>query len=420
MHPPLQPHCAVQSRPRRIKRSSSAFVSPVPILPHRCVSGRCLRVPTPIYAAKFPLPAPVTRASALDNVPEAVKLNAVAEALARRNELPAALNVFRQMILADVQIDHTVVAGLVDAVAATADRESTVNVAANLRDVLQSSELPGYASVEHPSLAALFAAAPHPAQPALFTDTARELDITAAVSFLAVVGASVSTEVVEPVLLHHAATEATTVLLLLITGLTLDRYSAQARVWNRISSGLGRLFSQDPVRQARVESAHFLMAYLLGLPWLCFEPDPAQLLALHRPAKAARATSGAGTLGTASIASAADFEIDDCVLDSYLVWLLAGVAAETDIDGKLIESNPRGALAALRRLQPKVHAPSGTNGSRGGLLDEQRARNALTVAKRLLSQHQVVHGLLADNMLKGVSAGECVAFLARKYANNAN
>jgi hypothetical protein len=252
-------------------------------------------------------------------------------------------------------------------------------------------------------------------------DAQRGTDIGLAVTFLTVVGSAFSAEFIEPLVLHHAANEATTVLMVVAGGLAFDRFASAGDLWNMVTSGLDRLMTDDPAREARVDAACFLIAYLLGLPFAPFRPDVQQVLNVHaslrpltRPLSSSRRKSAADTelsipqrdvpVSKNRLERGVVPPLDDKVIDLYLVWLLAGVAAESMMDGILVESDAARARTLLRKVT--------------GRADESRLVTAYAVGRRLLTRHQVVHAKLAENMLSGLSAGECITLLDREFARD--
>jgi hypothetical protein len=369
--------------------------------------------------------------SALDAIPEPMKLNAVAESLARSRDVTAALAVAAELRNTGATLQSRTRAAIVDAIAA-----SPGAVGAELLGQLFATEPPaGFGTANASPTGAVMGGrldgASSSANVAKLPDAGRRVDMGLAAAFLAVVGTSVGAEVIEPIVLHHAATEATTVLMLTTGGIAFDRFAAAGHWWNRVSAGLDRLLSDDPAREAQVESAYFLTAYLLGLPCAPFRPDVGQLLRLHgmhngRPSRnrASRreyveATSSSSIDLSAPNAPPRLFRedancgaveeyrppLDEDTLDRYLVWLLSGVAAESMVDGFLVESD----AARARELLRAVAKP-----------DETRILAAYARACELLTRHQVAHAKLAESMLGGVSAGNCVTLLETSFVQQPN
>jgi hypothetical protein len=385
--------------------------------------GKTARARVSARAAPPPPATPSPGHSALDAIPESLKLNAVAESLARSREVGAALAVAAELRRAGAPLEPRARAAIVDAIAASPGAAA----AQRLGLLFEGAPPHGYGAAGLPPAGRALAHAAGGAGDAsssdVLPDSGRRVDMALAAGFLAVVGASVGAEVVEPLLLHHAATEATTVLMVVMGGLAFDRFAAAGHWWNRVSAGMDRLLSDDPAREAQVEAAYFLTAYLLGLPCAPFRPDVGQLLKLHGVQTAAArgkpprrrkprggdasAAAAAAPSTVAGLASAAGGEgggesshppLDDRTVERYLVWLMAGVAAESMMDGVLVESDAALAREFLRAT------------SRPG---EGRVVAAYASARRLLTRHQVLHAELADSMLAGLSAGECVNLLEK-------
>lgn len=392
--------------------------------------------------------------SALDAIPEPLKLNAVAESLARSRDVNAALAVAAELRKTGAGLESRTRAAIVDAIASSPGPGGV-----EMLGQLFAAEPPaGFGAAAGKSLTATKASAALASggpvagadvndapDESVIPDAGRRLDMGLAVGFLAVVGTSVGAEVVEPVFLHHSAPEATAVLMMTAGGFFYDRYAAAGHWWSRVSAGMDRLLSHDPVREAHVESAHFLTAYLLGLPCAPFRPNVRQLLKLHgigsgnkkrssrrrsRVSQEAAGSDVVASLGqsavgevpqviaassTGALSATNDVSdggdgaaagtgspgLSDALIDSYLVWLLSGVAAESMLDGVLVESD----AAWARELLRAVAKP-----------DESRIVAAYTRACDLLKRHQVAHSSLGESMLGGLSAGDCVSLLESKFA----
>ena len=326
-------------------------------------------------------------ASALDDVSPSVKLNAVAEALARRRDYPAAIRLLQEMSTAKVSLDPQALSTIVD---------SAVLAPNALASLLRTAAPPGYASHTLPSATH---PDPHPIDPE------RPADLSLAVSFLVLVTGAVSAELLEPPLVHHSADEATSVLLLLFTALLFDRYAAAAATWQRISAGLARIFADDPVRTARVDAAHFLVAYVLGLPWMCFRPDADQIIKFHS------SRHGEGSSSDIQIVD----DMSDAEMDIYLVWLVAGVACEDAQDGKLIDSDLKGARALLRAVTRARRKRGNTESEEKSVGSHDRIQTALAHANEILERYHLTHTKVAEKMLKGGSVGECVVEVADAF-----
>lgn len=161
-----------------------------------------------------------------------------------------------------------------------------------------------------------------------------------------------------------------------------------------VLAGVNRLFTRDLTRECRCEAASFLVAYLIGLPSFTQRPGvlEASKLAEQNP----------DSFGTVA------------GVNRLLVWLMAGVAAESAQHRQLIVSDPRQAAALLRLLRSRG-APSEESAGNLAEDDELRLRAALEQAELLLRRN----GALADALrmrLEGGAAtvGSCVALIESK------
>lgn len=322
------------------------------------------------------------RGSALDALPTGVKLNAVAESLARQGDLSGTLSLLRSMeegAEGEVRLSGAALTSIVDllAGASLAPRE----LASELWRALRLREAPGFGVEKKRPMRA----------PESLPDSGRAVRVLSAGAVVGTLGGAALTEIVEPLVTHHAAYEAHTVLFALLAAALYDRYAASARGWAFVADGLSRVFSDDPARAARVEAAHFLVAYVLGLPWVCLAPD-------ERAIEAVIGTSDSGFSLKAN---------DDAAINAVLVWMLAGAAAEAAIDGALIESDTAGPYRLLRTLRK--------GGTKRGKRDRDRVGAAYATAVVLLNEYTDTLEALATKMLRGESAGECVAFLGSTF-----
>lgn len=327
--------------------------------------------PTTLPISSVPIdPVAPPAVSALDDLPPALKLNAVAEALARRHDHSATLRLLAEMSASDIALDPSTQAAILD---------SAVSDPPHLASLLARISPTGFGTLPNPPLR----------PPCAAPDPSRALDLSLAGSFLFVVSTAVSAEFVEPALLHRDPVEPTAMLLFMLAALAFDRYVTSATVWARVRAGMVRLFSDDPARAARVDAAAFLTAYLLGLPWLCFRPD-----------------------GTRALRDTND-PTDPAFVDRVLLWLVAGPAVEDALDGRLIQTDLRPArdfLWQARMARPPQHRWPAAEA-------EDRLRRAVASAAHLLESHRTVLDALARAMLDGASVGECVSLLSARYAS---
>lgn len=190
----------------------------------------------------------------------------------------------------------------------------------------------------------------------------------------------------------------------LIAGWAGDRYANQGAVSDLIGRGVSRLFSRDVQRESSVESASFLIGYLLGLPCCAFSPSASKPLDML--------VSVAGDISTRVGGSGR-------LIDRVLIWLMAPAALEMSEYKGMISSNPslgREFLQAARRREASI----GIDVEEGGWSseeDDQRIRWAYSEARRLLQQYSGLRKELEENMVAGISAGDCANLIEGKLKN---
>lgn len=343
-------------------------------------SPRASDIPTPALSSS-------TSASVLDELAPSLKFNAVVEAVARKRDHISTLRLLSEMRVAGIALEPTTRVTVFDA---------AVDDHLHLARLLALHEPPGYGSVSA-----------EPRAPCAPVDPARTLDMSIAAAFLGVVGSALSAELVEPLVLHRPPDEPTALLVFLLGALAIDRYVAAAALWRRIRGGLTRLLTQDVRRSSRVDAASFLVAYLLGLPWICFRPDGKRAL------RWCRQLLQPDVVRASSTQRRQKASIDDPVVDRCLLWLVSGVAAEVDIDGMLIQSDMRPArdfMFGVRLTKPISKRFSVSEG-------ENRVRMAVSGVSSLLQNHAAIHNELTDVLLTGASVGECVSFLSNRLSS---
>jgi hypothetical protein len=173
-------------------------------------------------------------------------------------------------------------------------------------------------------------------------------------------------------------------------------FTAQGASSKLILSGLNRLFLRDPEREARVQSATFLIAYLLGLPCFCFSPNVMEAVRL-----------------SSDVPDMADSLASTSGLNRLLVYLLAPVAAEESRHAQLIVSDPRQARALVRLfLEKNGGGGEGEESVLGGRSEEEMLAWAFAEAKRMLTANTGAWEKLRKRMESGgATVGDCVALL---------
>jgi len=312
------------------------------------------------------------------------------------------------------------------AVARVAGRAAAGVGAAAAKSATASAAESAAAEADAAEAAVAAAAAPPPGAVILpdLPDRARASELVAGTLFLATTLTALTAEVLEPLLAHHGSTEATGFLLLMGFAAAADRYLRGGAAGAAVLGGLQRLLAEDPVRETRVEAACFLAAYTLGLPWVCYRPNAVEAVRFF-PVLVAGEEAMAGIGGPAPMVPAGAAPPPTLsLLDRYLVWLMAGAAAEVAIDGRLIEANIGRGRDVLRRLSGVPGAdhdppvPPAEAGARSSAVaaarrarEDVRLRWAVAEATVLLQRHAATYDGLVNKMLDGASAGECAAFV---------
>jgi len=240
----------------------------------------------------------------------------------------------------------------------------------------------------------------------------RSSEVTAAFAFTALVLGTLGLEVADVldflVGADYDAPPLPLVAATLVAGWAYDRYAQRGEIVATVGRGLSRLFSRDLQRECTTESASFMVGYLLGLPCCAFMPTatrPLDMIAESKdPMSALTGRDGSARL-----------------VDRLLIWLLAPVAAEKESFGDLVTSDPSVAanlLSAARRREASL----GIDVSAGGwaddpAADEARLRWAFSEARRLLQRYSGMREELQEQMVAGVSVGDCVVLIEERCKN---
>jgi len=335
-------------------------------------------------------------ARALEGVPEDVAANAALDALARRGRVDEAVELLERLVrgqeaaTAKFSLSEPVLAVMVDAVASVdGGREM-----ARLLAAASGTEAVQLFGLEWRVVEGDGDGGTHRQKPTALPDNDRVSEITAGLVFLGVAATGFSLEVIDSVI--HQSTILPTTMLMMAGGLVVgDRYFGSGGIYRSVAGGLTRLLSFDPARECRVDAAAFLVAYLLGIPFVCFRPDVGEILKNHSTTM----TYMKPHLGHPKV-----FRL-------YLTWILGGVAAEASIDGRLIESGSERAL----QLCTEARKQQLLSWSDQEVQDKIMA--SYGQAQDLLQRYREMHIKLTQRMLEGATAGECVAFLESLTAN---
>lgn len=408
--------------PSILSSSSSSSSSPSSISQS---SPAAAPVPAPA-PAPAPDPAAAPLRSALDDLPASLKLNAVAAAVAKQQDHDATLRVLTEMADQSIPLERSTQVAIVD---------SCVRDHARLSTLLTAVAPFGYGTIVNDASVSLLMSnrdstatsagtKTKPTNvPTAPVDPQRTLDLSVATAFVSVVSTALTVEVVEPALLHHSADEATAALVAVAVILAADRYALSAMLWQRLQAGLTRLFANDPARVALTDAAAFLIAYLLGLPWLCYRPDGRRAAQWHRmlgplgstvPQPSSSPSTSTSKSSSTSTEQPKYAMFDDRIVDKCLIWLVAPVAAELAVDATLINSN----LWAARDFMTAVRRKDTQKRRLTIIESDTRIRTAISVASSLLSDYQQTHAALTDALLAGASVGECVSLISDRFADS--
>ena len=153
-----------------------------------------------------------------------------------------------------------------------------------------------------------------------------------------------------------------------------------------VVAGLNRLFLKDPEREARVQAATFLVAYLLGLPCFCFSPNVLEAVRMSEVDELKELLTSTNGL------------------NRLLIYLLAPVVVEESNHLQLIISDPRQARALVqifRERNPELEIDG-----------EAMLLWAFEEARRLLTANTGMLEKLRKRMESGgATVGDCVCVL---------
>jgi len=226
-------------------------------------------------------------------------------------------------------------------------------------------------------------------------EDSRSKDVVVASAFMGYVGTGVGAETLGDYIYGDFDEIYPTVALLALAAAGVyDIVKGGGVVSKSVVAGLKRLLVDDKERQCRVESAAFLVAYLLGLPCFCFRPNVLEALKMAEdPRIRMDLLTPAG-------------------IDKLLVWLLAGVAAENLQHPECIVADPRQSDAFVKLMRDKDYL-KGVDDETASL----RVKWAFHKATNLLRKHRRVHDELRRRMeSKAATVGDCVTFLEKEMA----
>ena len=322
-----------------------------------------------------------------------------------------AINLIKEMNQKNIKLTSTSLKVLVDE-CASADTIPNLDLA--LRAAKVNGACPAFGSAQLSEGGTMRASRATP----LPTET-MQADLTSAVAFCASLGAIILSQIAD-VLDFALPGEVEPLPLPLIVAILagiwgFDRYSRRSELSKSVGRGISRLFDRDLTRESTVESASFLIGYLLGLPTCAFQPTAVRPLDLL-------------TTSSSRVEEDVDNVLPDPmslprIVDRLLVWQLAPFAAEASSYEQIIASRPGIALEMLRAARRRqsrliVNVDEGGWGANGSEdvddLDSARVSWAYGEARRLLQRYSGVHAQLQDRMESGVSVGGSVLLVEER------
>ena len=231
----------------------------------------------------------------------------------------------------------------------------------------------------------------------------RTSELGAGVVALTVLGGALMVEALGP-LVHVDTWPATVVLVGGAVAAGLDFSQRQGEEVKLVLAGLNRMFMKDPEREARVQAATFLSAYLLGLPCFCFSPNVIEAVKM-----------------TTDVEEFAEVLSSPVGINRVLVYLLAPVVVEEANHLQLIVSDPRQARALVQVCRERRRGREGGREGVGKMAEEGEAdekeeerllRWAYQEARRLMAMNSGLLEKLRQRMESGgATVGDCVALL---------
>jgi len=223
----------------------------------------------------------------------------------------------------------------------------------------------------------------------------RTSELGAGVAALTVLGGALMVEALGP-LVHVDTWPATVVLVGAAVAAGLDLTQRQGEEVKLVLAGLSRMFMRDPEREARVQAATFLSAYLLGLPCFCFSPNVLEAVKM-----------------TTDVEEFAEMLSSPVGMNRVLVYMLAPVVVEEANHLQLIASDPRQARALVQVCRERRRGrEGGWEGEADEKEEERLLRWAYEEARRLVGMNSGLLEKLRQRMESGgATVGDCVALL---------
>lgn len=215
---------------------------------------------------------------------------------------------------------------------------------------------------------------------------ARGLEIGAAVGAMSVAISALATAGIDTVAgWDPTAPDVVLAAMALLGG--LDVWKNEGKLTTVVGSGMSRLATDDPRREAEAEAAAFLVGYLLGVPAFAFKPTAYEAFKLLVD------VDDAGALAEPS---------------AVLAWLAAPVAAESNTHRKLVVADPRQALSTIQLADDR----GVFRGKDADIPHIDRLKWATRQARTLLNANAQLHRKLTDCFeARSASPADAVAII---------
>ena len=196
----------------------------------------------------------------------------------------------------------------------------------------------------------------------------------------------------------------------LASAVAADRYNNKGAFFDLLARGVGRFVDKDLQRECAVDSAAFLIGYLMGLP--CCADAPSTRTAFAMLSTDAPALGGPGLIAR-PLGGAARARL----IDRILIWLVTPAALETLARQPLsLAVSPKVAVdfvQAARRREAQI----GVDVQQGGWEasdDEARVRWAFAQATAMLRTCAAAREAVQDKLVDGSSLGACALLVEER------
>eukprot|EP00184_Porphyridium_aerugineum_P004778 CAMPEP_0184701252 /NCGR_PEP_ID=MMETSP0313-20130426/18875_1 /TAXON_ID=2792 /ORGANISM="Porphyridium aerugineum, Strain SAG 1380-2" /LENGTH=372 /DNA_ID=CAMNT_0027161243 /DNA_START=134 /DNA_END=1252 /DNA_ORIENTATION=- len=337
----------------------------------------------------------------LSSVPDNVTSNAVLEALCDKGEWKKAREIAESMIQSKVKISVSAAEALLDSAVKTDSMDVIVET---LTLLIRGNAINKFGAIQPGNTYHTTTSAETAKKTASFmvsADANRASELFMGAGFVGLVGGGSVMEVVEPFFDHGSHAVATAMLVTVGGGMLLDRFVTKSGTFQTVSGGLRRLAFNDPARECTIEAAHILSSYLLGLPFVCYQPNAKLVLQFHQD-QVNKALSGSSNSLTAILMDPLQY------FERSFIWMVSGTVAELCLDERLIDSDSKCVQRLIRKMDKNMKHACGIFTKED---ERDRIRWAYDEAIRILENNKQLHTKLTSTLLEGASVGECVKLI---------